>query len=54
MAPVRVETGVQAAAGRFRERQQAKLAVRVGDSKSAVLELDDTGETLTVWYWYVG
>jgi hypothetical protein len=54
MAPVRVETGVQAAAGRFQERQQAKLAVRVGDSKSAVLELDDTGETLTVWYWYVG
>jgi hypothetical protein len=54
MAPVRVETGVQAAAGRIRERQQAKLAARVNNSKSAVLELDETGETLSIWYWCVG
>ncbi|OAX32109.1 hypothetical protein K503DRAFT_787415 [Rhizopogon vinicolor AM-OR11-026] len=53
MAPVHIETGVQAAGGRIRERQQAKLAAHVNNSKSAMLELDETGETLSIWYWPV-
>jgi hypothetical protein len=51
MTPIRIETGV--AVGRLRERQRAKLAAQVRTSKNAVLELDNTEETLCVWYWYV-
>ncbi|KAG1850270.1 hypothetical protein C8R48DRAFT_676787 [Suillus tomentosus] len=51
MPPDRARTGV---ADIFQlERQQAKLAARACDRKDAVLELDDTGETLCVWHWPV-
>ena len=53
MAPVRIETGIQVAGGRFREHLRAELAVRISNSKSVVLELDETGEALSVWHWYV-
>jgi hypothetical protein len=53
MAPIRAETGI--AAGRLREQsQRGKLAARVSNNKSAVLELDETGGMLSVWHWYVG
>lgn len=35
------------------ERQRAKLAAQAHDRKDAILELDDTGEMLCVWHWYV-
>ncbi|KAG1761000.1 hypothetical protein EDD22DRAFT_848115 [Suillus occidentalis] len=33
------------------ERQLARLVARVGNRKNVVLELDETGVTLCVWYW---
>jgi hypothetical protein len=35
------------------ERQLARLVARVGNRKNVVLELDETGVTLCVWYWCV-
>ncbi|KAG1842300.1 hypothetical protein C8R48DRAFT_679051 [Suillus tomentosus] len=39
--------------GLHRERQRAKLAAQVSNRTNAVLELDETGETLCIWYWPV-
>lgn len=36
-----------------REHQRTKLAAQVSKRKNAVLELDETGQTLCVWYWCV-
>lgn len=37
----------------IQERQLARLVARVCNRKNAVLELDETGETLCVWYWCI-
>lgn len=45
-------TRVRAAVnGLQRERQRAKLAAQVSNRVNAVLELDETGQTLCIWYW---
>jgi hypothetical protein len=57
MAPDRVQTRANVAADRLRqesESQRTKLAAQASNTKNAVLELDETSETLCVWYWYVG
>ncbi|KAG2055806.1 hypothetical protein BDR06DRAFT_1006645 [Suillus hirtellus] len=54
MAPARTETNITAEKlSREWTSQQAKLAARVSSSTNAVLKLDETGETLCVWYWPV-
>ncbi|KAG1906804.1 uncharacterized protein F5891DRAFT_975519 [Suillus fuscotomentosus] len=54
MAPARTETNITAEKlSREWTSQQAKLAARVSSSTHAVLELDETGETLCIWYWPV-
>ncbi|KAG2741805.1 hypothetical protein P692DRAFT_20880194 [Suillus brevipes Sb2] len=56
MAPDRVQTRANVAADRLRqesESQRTKLAAQASNTKNAVLELDETSETLCVWYWPV-
>lgn len=54
MAPDRVKTRANVAADRLRqESQRAKLAAQASNTKNAVLELNETSDTLCVWYWYV-
>lgn len=54
MAPDRLQTRANVATDRLRrESQREKFAARASDRKTVVLELDEAGETLCVWYWYV-
>ncbi|KAG1829737.1 hypothetical protein DFJ58DRAFT_737186 [Suillus subalutaceus] len=52
MAPDRVRASI-AADKLKREHRRTKLAALVSNQKNAVLELDETGKTLCVWYWPV-
>ncbi|KAG1717300.1 hypothetical protein EDD22DRAFT_856245 [Suillus occidentalis] len=54
MPPDRLKTQANVATDRLRrESQRAKFAARASDRKTVVLELDEAGETLCVWYWPV-
>ncbi|KAG1796118.1 hypothetical protein EV424DRAFT_1353269 [Suillus variegatus] len=54
MAPDRLQTRANVATDRLRrESQREKFAARASDRKTVVLELDEAGETLCVWYWPV-
>ncbi|KIK41033.1 hypothetical protein CY34DRAFT_107508 [Suillus luteus UH-Slu-Lm8-n1] len=53
MAPDRLQTRANIATDRLRgESQREKFAARASDRKTVVLELDEAGETLCVWYCY--